>query len=384
MSLIRTVSFRLLVILFIQGLLLVHGSTLPADEVSLQGDFGRPRVIVPAPKNPEHAHLSWPKIVTAENGDLVVGYIAGRFHGTHGEGCPAVSVSRDGGKSFSDPKILKQYTAKDKYTSAGNLALGLAKNGSVVLLSMAFRGNEANTIDGWISDDHGKSWEVSDTSRLDHNQTGSVYGNVMQVPERGLAVVGHYRRGSKRHEQGLWLSWSQDDGKSWQKPEMIIDRHLVEPAVIFSQGTFLGLIRTGTRQDYYEQIQSKDYGQHWQHAKRGFAPEYKGARYLPSPCLVTDPEHPGRVYCLASERHAEDNPSGLIGRIVLWQAELPELKWRERGVVAKFPRALGERKDITYAWMAPLGDDHWYVVFYCGRTHGASDIFGLEITVPED
>jgi hypothetical protein len=50
--------------------------------------------------------------------------------------------------------------------------------------------------------------------------------------------------------------------------------------------------------------------------------------------------------------------------------------------VAQFPKSLGERKDITYAWMAPLGANRWFVVFYCGRVHGASDIYGLEIEIP--
>src|SRR5690606_11707671 len=150
-------------------------------------DFGEPKLIVAAPQDPSHAHLSRPKIVTAKDGTLVMAYIAGRFHGTHGEGSPAVSISKDGGETFTPPHVLKKYTAKSEYTSAGNVALGLAEDGAIVLLSMAYSGDQANTIDGWRSADSGRTWEASDTSKLANSKTGSVYGNVLTLPENELA-----------------------------------------------------------------------------------------------------------------------------------------------------------------------------------------------------
>ena len=369
--------------LFGKGMDAIQAERAVAEEISLSGEFGAPRVIVSAPPEPALAHLSWPKIVRASDGALVLAFIAGEFHGAHGGGCPAVSVSRDGGRSFTPPRILQQFSRGEAYTSAGNVALGLAEDGAVVLLAMAYNSDQANTIVGWRSTDSGHDWRPVDTSTLDQNQTGSVYGHVISVPEKGLAVVGHYRKGSRPHTQGLWLSWSEDAGRSWSAAERIVDRYLVEPAVVFSQGEFVGLIRTGLPSDVYEQIVSRDFGKSWEVAPKGFAPPRERPLMLPSPCLVVDPARPGRLYCLASERHDPRHPSGLLGRIVLWEADQPELKWRERGVVAQFPRALGERKDITYGWMAPLGENRWYVVFYCGRVRGASDLYGLEIEIPE-
>ena len=86
---------------------------------------------------------------------------------------------------------------------------------------------------------------------------------------------------------------------------------------------------------------------------------------------------------LSRERHGEKVPGGLLGRVVLWTAEAKELKWQRLGVVARFPRTLGQRRDITYAWMAPLGGDNWFTVFYCGLVHGPSDIYGLRMRIAE-
>src|SRR5687768_14079020 len=97
---------------------------LAPPPVRLAGDFGEPALIVAAPADPRFAHLAWPKVVRTRDGILVTAYVAGRFHGTHGEGCPAVSFSTDGGKTFSAPNVLKEYGAKDRYTACGNVALG--------------------------------------------------------------------------------------------------------------------------------------------------------------------------------------------------------------------------------------------------------------------
>lgn len=349
--------------------------------VSLAGDYGEPRVIIPASADPGLAHHSWPKVVRAKDGTLVVAFIAGRFHGNHGEGSPAVAHSTNGGKTFSAPHVLKRYTAQSEYTSAGNVALGVVEDGSVALLSMAYRANAANTVDGWRSTDGGRTWHAADTSTLDRNQTGSVFGGVPAVPGRGLAVFGHYRTGSLAQTQGLWFAWSADSGKSWGKPQPFTRQGLVEPAFVFSAGRFIGLVRTKDTADHYVQFTSDDFGKSWQTLERGLATDHPGRIALPSPCLVTDPAQPGRLYALVSERHGDKTPGGLLGRVVLWTAEAKELKWKRLGEVARFPRTLGQRRDITYAWMAPLGGGEWFTVFYCGQVHGPSDIYGLRMRV---
>jgi hypothetical protein len=353
-----------------------------AADVSFAADYGEPRVIIAAPEDPSLAHVAWPKVVRTADGTLVVAAIAGEFHGTHGGGCPVTAYSTDGGATFSPLQVLKRYGPGLEYTSAGNCALGVAEDGAVVLLSMAYNADVASTIDGWRSTDSGRTWTPVDVSTLDRNQTGSVYGHVNLVPGQGLAVFGHYRKPANVENGGLWLAWSRDKGRTWEAPQPVqleTTQRLVEPAVLHSGGRFIGLIRNS--QDHYLQITSDDLGATWAKPTPVLKPEDVRPATLPSPCLVNDPEHPGRLLALVSERHGKDNASGLLGRLTLWEATDSELQWKKLGDVARFPQALRARTDITYGWMTPLGAGKWYVVFYCGKTRGASDIYGMTIDV---
>lgn len=347
----------------------------------LAGDYGEPRVIVSAPEDAAIAHLSWPKVIRTKDGTLVTAYVAGRFHGTHGGGCPAVSVSTDGGKTFTAPQVLKHYGPGKDYTSGGNVAMGLAADGAVVLLSMAFTGDEANTIDGWRSTDNCKTWEEVDVSRLANGKTGSVYGNVFPVPGRGLAVIGHYRKGSTTRPAGLWVSYSADDGKRWSDPKTITDTALVEPAFTFVDGRFIGLARPANTPAWYTQLVSVD-GEKWDVATKGLmAAKPTGVEY-PSPHISTDPNDPARVLALVSQRFTPAAKNGQYGQIDLYSADVKKLTWEKVSTVVKFPRELGERSDLTYGWMTPLDGDEWFVVFYLGKKRGASDIYGMTIKIP--
>lgn len=345
--------------------------------VSLAGDYGEPHVIVAAPEDPRFAHLSWPKVVRAKDGTLVVAYVAGRFHGTHGEGCPAVSLSTDGGKTFTTPKILKEYGPKDTYTSAGNVALGLADDGAIVLLSMAYKGDTANTIDGWRSPDSGKTWQAADVSRLANNKTGSVYGHVLPLPGKRLAVVGHYRSGSIR-TAGLWISYSEDSGWTWSDPQTITADALVEPAFIFTAGRFVGLARPKQTPAWYSQVTSDNLGKTWLvQTKVLVAGKAEGVKY-PSPGLFLDPNDSTRLIALVSQRFTAEVGNQLYGQIDLYSANVKTLEWKQLGRAARFPRSLLDLSDLTYGWMAPIDANRWFLVFYCGKGNGASAIYGLE------
>jgi hypothetical protein len=350
--------------------------------VSLAGDFGEPRVIVAAPADPAIAHLAWPKVVRLRDGALVVGYVAGRFHGTHGGGCPAVSVSTDGGKTFSPPHVLKHYGLDDAYTSGGNVALGVAEDGAAILLSMAYKGDEANTIDGWRSADGGKTWREVNVSRLAAGKTGSVYGHVFPIPGKGLAVVGHFRKGSTTRTAGLWMGHSADSGKTWGDAQVITEVPLVEPAFVFARGRLVGLARPLRTPAWYTQLTSDDLGKTWAVEPKGLASDNPKGMHFPSPGLFADPGDPDRLLALVSQRFRVEAGNGLYGRIDLYAADVQKLAWARVGTVARFPRTLAERSDLTYGWMTPVGGRRWFAVFYCGKARGASDLYGLEFEVP--
>ena len=365
------------------SLLIVVPALAAAPTISLAGDFGEPRVIVPAPADARFAHLSWPKVVRAKDGTLVVAYIAGRFHGNHGEGCPAVSLSTDGGKTFSPPKVLKEYGPNDAQTAAGNIALGLADDSAIVMLSMAFKANESHTIDGWRSTDNGKTWQAIDVSKL-AGRTGSVYGHVFNIPGQGLTVVGHFRKGSPTQELGLWMSHSSDHGKTWCEPRAIAGGRLVEPAFVHAAGRTIGLIRPGNTPPHYMVVASDDAGKTWTKPTSTLKVPEPRFTQLPSPGLFVDPNNPKRLLALVNQRFPRSKENALYGQIDLYSADVKTLDWKKLGTVAKFPATLRERGDLTYGWMTPTGGKKWFLVFYCGLHRGANDIYGLEFEVPDD
>ena len=147
----RSWNFLILLSVFGTGSSLLVGKDFdPVDAAEpLGGDFGDElRIIVEAPKNPRFAHLAWPKIVKTRDGTLVLAYSAGRYHASGGEGCPAVSISKDKGMTWSPPKILREFDQSMLLNNSANTALGVADDGSVVLLAMAYTGDERNGIFG--------------------------------------------------------------------------------------------------------------------------------------------------------------------------------------------------------------------------------------------
>ncbi len=335
------------------------------------GDYGTPRVIVPAPADARTAHLAWPKITRTPAGTLVVAYSAAREHTV--DGCPAVSVSRDEGKTFSRPHILQHFDRSMTYRHSGNTALGIAEDGAVVLLAMAFTDNRCNTIYGWRSADEGQTWTLVDTSPLAENKTGSVFGEIFPVPGLGLVVTGHYRAGSTP-PVGIWLAVSTDHGKTWGAPRTISDSRLFEPSFTFAEGRLIGLIRDNPAR-FYRQLVSDDLGQTWSETASLVG---GGKASFPSPFIAHRREVPAQLYALQSQRN-HGSPSA--GEVYLWTADARKLDWERQGMVVSFPRGEGNpNRDFTYPWMVQLAPDRWFLVFYCGRVKGANSIYGMTIT----
>jgi hypothetical protein len=187
------------------------------------------RIVVASPENPRFHHVAWPKAVRAADGTIVLGYLAGKKH--PGENCPAVSLSTDDGKTFSAPNILREFGEGQDYGASGNMALGLAYDGSVLLLAHGYS-RDSNHIFGWRSTDSGRTWTPVDTSALGPNKTGSSTGTIVQLPDNRLMVAGHYRAGSTPHTRGVWCSISKDDGRTWGEPVMVTGEDGVEPVLV--------------------------------------------------------------------------------------------------------------------------------------------------------
>ena len=341
--------------------------------------LGTPRILVAAPQDPRHAHLAWPKLAITAKYDLILAYSAGQSHGAHGAGCPAVSISSDAGKTFSDPQILTTFAGGETYTHCGNLAIGVTEGNAVVLMAMAYRGDEANSIFGWISRDAGRNWKDINVSALAAGRTGSVYGHIFKVAGRGYAVCGHYRTGSYPNTSGLWISFSQD-AFHWSPPEQITDRPLVEPAVTCLSDDIFGLVRNtdAANLNAYTTLRANRRRLDWALSDspiRSPSPN----KHLPSPFVTTDPDNASRLIALMTERSASSHTPG---RITLWTLESLEATWMERGTVVEFLHTEGDRNtDFGYPWMVKREDGKWLMAFYCGQREGANAIWGLDLDI---
>ncbi len=344
---------------------------------------GEVRIALQAPTDIRYAHLAWPKVVRLQNGSILLACIAGEFHGTHGGGCPAVACSMDDGQSFGGLRILREFGNGHEYTHAGNMALGVAPDGTVVLLVMAFDGDRTNHIFGWYSEDNGVNWKPADTSALGPNKTGSVYGRVLAQPGGELLVTGHYRKGSSPYEQGIWFSRSVDGGHSWLSPTRIHDGLYVEPCLVrTNSGRLLGLLRNNqkTADNGYgaeAAVYSDDGGHSWTATPPLLLANHPETHGLASPFVMNDPMDPEKVIALTTERAA----SGKVpGSIELWRASVSELNFVHCGRILEFPHIPGDSHiDFGYPWLVPTEKGSLRMFYYHGQIRGLSHIWTYEM-----
>ncbi len=346
------------------------------------------RVAVPAPSDPRFAHLSWNKVVRTPKGTIVLACVAGTFHGNHGGGCPAVVRSSDGGATFSDLRVLREFGPGLDYTCCGNLALGIAEDGAIVLLAMAYTGDEANHIFGWRSEDEGLTWKPTDTGKLGPNRTGSVFGNVFPVKGEGLVVFGHYRVGSAPHAEGIWMAASKDHGRTWSEARRIAGVPAVEPVVIPSQGKLIGFFRSTKKAVFDEPSAegcqfvgvSTDQGRTWDTTLSGLDAENPATARLAAPCAVEDPGRPGELLVLTTER---TRGTGQNSRIWLWRGKADRLEWKRERVVLEFPSGGPDNPntDLGYPWLLHEGGNRWSLYFYHGQSKGASAIWVTQVEI---
>lgn len=352
---------------------------LPDHPAASRNPSGFPvRIAVTPPEDPRFAHLSWNKVVRTGQGTLVLGYIAGTFHGNHGGGSPAVSRSIDGGRSFSPPVVLREFGPALDYSCSGNLAMGIASDGAIVLLAMAYTGDQANHIFGWRSEDDGATWAPVDTAKLGPNKTGSVFGNILPLAGRGLLVLGHYRSGAQPYTNGIWMSDSQDQGWTWGEPRRISDLSAVEPLVLRSGKRLLAFLRgSGEHRGRQFVAVSDDFGETWKTELSVLDAASPASARLAAPCAVENPNRPGEILVLTTERAV---PGNTPGRIWLWRGDARELDWRRECVLLEFPRVEGDpHTDFGYPWLMHLEGRRWLIFYYHGRSRGHCPLWVTEV-----
>jgi len=328
------------------------------------------RIAVAPPSNPRFEHLAWPKAVRTADGTIVVGFLAGTHHGS--ASCPAVSISTDGGKTFSPPNVLKEFGPGKEYGNSGNMALGLAHDGAVLLLAHG-HSKDSNHIYGWRSADQGGTWKPVDTSGLGPNKTGSSTGTIVQIPGRKLMVTGHYRAGARPYHTGIWQSVSTDDGLSWGEPRMINNLNAGEPVLVRHENRLLVFIRgrgpAAARQ--YVAV-SEDWGQTWVTDLLNITPVQKHTTVLAHPFAMVNPHNPAELLAITFERP-------LPGAAQLWRAPAKTLVFKRERTLVELPKVAGDKNsDFGYAWLLPLEGRRALVFYYHGLGKGPCPIWVIE------
>jgi hypothetical protein len=329
------------------------------------------RIAVSPPSNPRFVHLAWPKAVRTADGTVILGYLAGTHHGS--ESCPAVSLSTDAGQTFTEPNVLREFGPGQDYTNSGNMALGLAHDGAVLLLA---HGHTATTsyIFGWRSADRGKTWQPVDTSALGPNKTGSSTGTIVQLPENRLMVTGHYRAGSQPFTTGIWQSVSRDDGRTWGEPHMVNNLDAGEPVLVRSGDQLLVFIRgRGPAAPRQFVSISDDWGQTWRTELLNITGLNPKTTLLTHPCALVNPRQPSEMLDLTFERPT--------GSAQLWRGDAKTLKFKNDRTLLQLPKIAGDpHTDFGYAWLLPMEAGKALVFYYHGQLRGPSPIWVLETT----
>jgi hypothetical protein len=331
------------------------------------------RIAVSPPTNPRFEHLAWPKAVRTGDGTVVLGYLAGTHHGN--ESCPAVSYSTDSGRTFSLPNVLKEFGPGKEYTNSGNMALGLAHDGSVLLLAHGHTAN-SNTIYGWRSKDGGRTWRSVNTSALGPNKTGSSTGTIVQLPGRKLMVAGHYRNGSKPYTSGIWQSVSENDGETWGEPAMVNNLNAGEPVLVRQGERLLVFIRGRGPADTRQFVSvSDDWGKTWKTDLLNIKAVNQHTTGLAHPFAMVNPHNPDELIAVTFERP-------LPGSAQLWRGNVKTLSFKHDRTMIELPKIKGDKNvDFGYAWLLPMEGRRALMFYYHGLGRGPCPIWAVETSL---
>lgn len=223
-----------------------------------------PQVAVPSPLRRDTAHLSWNKVLRTRTGSVVLGCVAGTFHGNHGGGCPAVARSTDGGQTLANLRSCAS-SARAWTTPAA------ATSHSVKLPTAVWScwrwptpGTRPTTSSAGAPRMTGVKLAAGGNREAGAQTYGFGVWNILDVPGQGLSVMGH-RAGSSPHTQGIWMAHSADNGQSWGSARRISEVYAVEPVFLGVGERWLARSRrwTGISRGGQFVASSDDQGQTW-------------------------------------------------------------------------------------------------------------------------
>ncbi len=364
--------------LLVFAFFLQNASPSIADGMPSIGDFGLAHSIIPAQQNGIEVRFAAPKVVVTPAGPIIVAVLARNASDPTRGGVPSVAVSTDGGAKFGPLRSLRSDAADAEYVAATEFALGLAPDGSVILLSQATDKKSSAPVNGWRSSDQGVSWQPVNLSAWHRNQVETVFGGILQVPNKGLLAFGFAPRRPHENSHSIWEARSTDGGLNWSPARAVpfaSQLQHAQPTLINTGEQFVGLVRTDP--NTFVQIAPRDQGGKWDISAPGILSKDPAPQADPHPCLAVDPMNSRHLLALLPERIHADGANLVRGRIALYHCDLNQLRWHHRGDIARCSPEF--EKDITAksAWLTPLGGRRWLAIFYCDTASVAGDLYGL-------
>lgn len=220
----------------------------------------------------------FPVLIKLKNGELAGVVRVGAPHLGVG-GRLALIKSRDGGKTWSEPK-----TVADLPPDSRNPAFGQSRKGTLIL-AFALTGPYENgqftkktweyTIWCTRSFDNGETWEKPRKIDILPLEYGSPYGKIVEL-EDGTLLMNIYCWYLPKEGQGLppdktgifsYVFRSKDDGESWGDPTLIA-RHFGETSLLpLGKGRILAVMRDEADAGLWQSF-SEDGGRNWSEPKR--------------------------------------------------------------------------------------------------------------------
>lgn len=309
-------------------------------------------------------HRAFPAAVKLQNGDLLVAYREGTDHWRTKDGMVRLVRSRDGGKSWSEPKTVWSIPGHNLGTHDG---LSQLANGAVLLpVQDVFKiDSQPWSIKAYMmrSADNGQTWskpEEPNTAALSRFHWFNTYGRIFQLKDGTVFWgVGCHKKGDDWPKLTTGLLVSRDNGRTWPEYRQVATGLDEEKSVIaLSSGSWLAIIRatpSAATPQYFYKTYSHDNGLTWSPPARtniqGHSPHLhraaSGALLLAHRALQSRPEGEAGY------------PAGIgVGMAVSFDEGNT---WHPGGLIYASPQP---GRDTGYPSMVQLNDKEILCVYY--------------------
>lgn len=230
----------------------------------------------------------FPVLIELKNGNLMAVLRGGAPH-IGEKGRLDIVTSKDGGKSWSEPKTVVDGPGDDR-----NPAFGQLKDGDIILAYAVLHGydstgtklskvpseREAEGVYLVRSSDEGKTWTKPELSEATHElqkKGGSLspYGKLAQLADGTVLMSVYYQFADGRGNQE-YVFRSHDNAKTWGEP-VLVGEHYNETALLGLRGNLVLAAMRSEVGGHLATTFSSDGGRSWSKAVQ----------------IIQDKEHPG-------------------------------------------------------------------------------------------